>query len=1099
MKELLCHIRQSVLIAIVAIAVNSAASGQAITGRLVGTVADRNQGAVSNARVTVTNQSTGISSEFKTDSQGNYIAPSLPAGTYKIAVAATGFRQTVASNVQINVAQTTRLDVGLEIGNVQETVEVTGQTALVQSTTSDLGEIVNQQQIQTLPLNGRIFSQLIQLVPGAVAAGFGAAPEAASTAGARSATSASVNGLPWAGTTYYMDGIENKETLNAFVSMSPPIEAIEEFKVQTNSTSAEYGAFGGGVVNLTLRSGTNEFHGALFEYLRNEALNARDFFATSKNPFKTHQFGGVIGGPIIKNKAFFFFDYQGLILRGGRPFTASVPTQSMREGRFLASEGFTNPIYDPASSTDPAQRTQFANNVIPLGRFDAVSRNALSLWPLPNRPGVVNNYGENISQTQDVNQFDVRGDYQFSKWGRLFVRESYQRRDLRSSLPGAPFLAFGEINSDSRDHNAVIGHSYSFSPTLLNEFRFGFNRFNTLHNGSDSNIDKNNELGIRNGNLADFPETKGVANFGIPGLTGTGSPGFTNAIRLSNTYQLTENVTWVKNTHTIKFGADIKRIESTLTNPEQNPRGFFNFNTNFTSRAGSGGAAFASYLLGAPDNYGRGIVNTRPAVRMFFGGFYVQDDWRVNRKLTLNLGLRYDIFTHPRERHNRQSNIDLTTGKIVIANDDNRGPNIDTYTKNFGPRIGFAYSPDEGKTAVRGSFGMGYFPDNFGATGGTLERNYPFFQTFIINASSQFAPSARLSVDGLPGFVPQPITPTIDPPAGIQLFLIPQNFRQDTVAMWQLSVQRQVDASGVLELAYVGNHGYHIFRNRPINVPTSPGPGPIDPRRPYAAIFPRTQNITERGSDGSSSYNGLQAKYSRRLSAGLQALVSYTWSKTIDNTNIVWPYDDTFNRGPGTGKAPDIPHVFVASYVYELPFGKGRPFLSDMPTALDLVIGGWQVNGITTIRSGAPLVVTVQTSLLNTTTGNYANLACSDVGLPKTVEQWFDTSCFTPPAQFVFGNSGKSHVRGPGVVNFDLSLFKKFAIDEKRAIEFRAEFFNAFNNPHFANPNTTQWKCELWPDHRHGFDTARDSARPQIDVLRAFRTPESSTRSRVWV
>jgi hypothetical protein len=1033
----------------------SSSYGQAITGRLVGTVQDSNQGAIPKAKVTVTNQNTGLSWEFQTDDQGNYIAPSLPSGSYKVAVGITGFRNAVANNVVVNVAQTTRIDFTMEVGNVLETVEVATAAPLVQSTTSDLGEIVEKRQIQTLPLNGRIFSQLIQLVPGAVPAGFGAAPEAASTAGARSSTSASVNGLPWSGTIYYMDGIENKETLNAFVSMSPPIEAIEEFKVQTNSASAEYGAFGGGVVNLTLRSGTNEYHGALFEYLRNEALNAKDFFALSKNPFKTHQFGGVFGGPIIKNKAFFFGDYQGLRLRGGRPFTASVPTQAMREGRFLASEGFANPIYDPASNTDPAQRIQFANNVIPTNRFDAVAAKALSLWPLPNRSGVVNNYGENISQTQDVNQIDIRGDYQFAEWGRLFVRESYQKRALRSRLPNAPFLAFGEINSDSRDHNAVIGHSYSFTPTLLNEFRFGFNRFNTTHYGSDSDMDKNNELGIRNGNLAAFPETRGVAAFNIPGVTGTGSPGFTNAIRLSNNYQLTENITWVKNAHTLKFGADLKRIESTLTNPEQNPRGFFNFNTNFTSRAGSGGAAFASFLLGAPDNYGRGIVNTWPAVRMFFAGLYVQDDWRVNRKLTLNLGLRYDLFTHPRERHNRQTNIDLATGKIVFANDGNRGPNIDNYTKNFGPRIGFAYSPDEGKTALRASFGMGYFPDNFGATGGTLERNYPFFQTFIINASDRFAPTARLSVDGLPGFVPQPIAPTIDPPAGIQLFFIPRNFRQDTVAMWQFSLQRQLHSSGVVEVAYVGNHGYHIFRNRPINVPIAPGPGAIDPRRPYATIFPRTQNITERGSDGSSSYHGLQFKYSKRFSAGLQALVSYTWSKTIDNTAIIWPYDDTLNRGLGTGKAPDVPHVFVASYLYELPFGKGRKFLGGIPRALDLIIGGWQVNGITNIRSGTPLVVTVATSQLNTTTGNYANLTCPDVGRPKTVEQWFDTSCFAAPAQFVFGNSGKSHVRGPGVVNFDLSLFKKFAIDEKRAIEFRSEFFNAFNNPHFANPNTS--------------------------------------------
>ena len=1030
------------------------AYGQAITGRLVGTVHDSNQATVPNAKVIIVNQSTGISWEFPTDAQGNYVAPSLPPGAYRVAVAVAGFRQAVVNNVGVNVAQTTRVDITMEVGKVEETVEVQAAAALVQSTTSDLGEIVDQRQIQALPLNGRIFSQLVQLVPGAVPAGHGAAPEAASTAGTRGPTSASVNGLPWAGTTYYMDGIENKETLNAFISMSPPIEAIEEFKVQTNSASAEYGAFGGGVVNLTLRSGTNEYHGSLFEYLRNEALNARDFFAASRTPFKTHQFGGTFGGPIIKNKAFFFGDYQGLRLRGGRPFTATVPTQAMREGRFLAGEGFGT-IYDPLSSADPRQRAAFGGNQIPASRMDPVAVKALSLWPLPNREGVANNYLDTNSQKQDLDQVDIRGDYQFAKWGRLFVRESYARRELRTGVTNAPFLSTGDTNSSSRDHNAVIGHSYSFTSTLLNEFRFGFNRFNTNHFGTDSNVDKNNELGIKNGNLAEFPETRGVADFNITSVARTSSPLWTNAIRLSNTYQLTENITWVKSSHTIKFGADLKRIESTLTNPEQNPRGFFVFNTNFTSLNGAGGAAFASFLLGYPDNYGRGIVNTRPAVRMFFGGFYVQDDWRVTRKLTLNLGLRYDLFTHPRERHNRQSNTDLTTGKIVLASDGNRGPNMDTYKKNFGPRIGFAYSPDDGRTALRGSFGIGYFPDNFGATGGTLERNYPFFQTFILNASDRFTPFASLSVDGLPGFVAQPLTPTIDPPAGLSLFLVPKNFRQDSVAMWQFSVQRQLFSSGVAEIAYVGNHGYHLFRNRPINVPTSPGPGAIDPRRPYANIFPRTQNITERGSDGSSSYHGLQLKYSKRLSAGLQALVSYTFSKTIDNTSIIWPYDDTLNRGLGTGKAPDVPHVFVASYLYELPFGRNRKFLSDIPRAVDFILGGWQVNGITSIRSGTPLVVTVAASQLNTTTNNYADLACTSVGLPKTAERWFDTGCFAAPAQFQFGNSGKSHVRGPGVVNFDLSLFKRFAIDEKRAVEFRSEFFNAFNNPHFGNPNAS--------------------------------------------
>ena len=1063
----------AVRITFILLALTWQAFGQAITGRLVGTIQDSSQAVVPDARVTITNSGTGISWEVQTDAQGNYVAPSLPSGTYKISVAAAGFRNAVAANVVVSVAQTTRVDVTMELGKLEEILEVVGAAApLVQSTTSDLGEVVNQRQVQTLPLNGRIFSQLIFLVPGAVPAGQGAQVEAASTAGARGFVTASVNGLPWSGTTYYMDGVENREPLNGFISMSPPIEAVEEFKVQSNSASAEYGAFGGGVVNLTLRSGTNEIHGSAFEYMRNEALNAKDFFAPVKNPFKTHQYGGTFGAPIVKNKAFFFGDYQGLTLRGGRPILTTVPTQAMREGRFLASEGFTSTIYDPLSNATPAQRTAFANNEIPTGRMDPVSVKALSLWPLPNRPGVirsgatVDNYFENLSQTQDVHQIDFRVDYQFVKLGRLFVRESYARRDLRSLLPGANFLNTGDINSNSRDHNAVIGHTISFTPTLLNELRLGFNRFNTFHFGRDFGVDKNNELGIKNGNLAPFPETSGVAAFGITNISNTGSPGFTNAIRLSNTYQITENVTWVKAAHTVKFGADLKRLESTLTNPESNPRGFFNFNTNMTSLNGAGGNAFASFLLGFPNDLGRSIVDTRPAVRMFVGGLYVQDDWRLTRNLTLNLGLRYDVFTHPHERYNRHSNLDLTTGKIVLASDGNSGPNIDTYKKNFGPRFGFAYSPDSGKTAVRGSFGMGYFIGNFGANGGTLERNYPFFQTFSLAASNQFTPFSRLSVDGLPGYISQPLTPTITPPAGLSLFYIPQNFRQETVVMWQLSVQRQVFSSGVAEIAYVGNHGYHLFSgNRNINTPLAPGPGAIDPRRPYFGILPNNQTINQRNSDGSSHYHGAQFKYSKRLSAGLQALVSYTFSKTIDDYSVIWPHDNRLNRGVSTGtngsKTFDVPHLFSASYLYELPFGKGRKFLAGMPSAADFVLGGWQVNGITSIRSGQALLVTVAASQLNTGSNNWADITCADVDHPKTVELWFNTGCFAAPAQFQFGNSGKGHARGPGVVNFDLSLFKKFAIDEKRSVEFRAEFFNAFNNPHFSNPNVQVGNASL--------------------------------------
>jgi hypothetical protein len=515
-------------------------------------VLDASQSAVPNAQITITNQATGISSTITSDVRGNYVAPSLSPGSYTVKIEAPGFRSAISADNPVSIAQTTRVDIALQVGQVTETVNVRAEAPLVQSTSSDIGETVSMRQVQTLPLNGRIFSQLVHLVPGAVPRGFGAATESPSGAGARSPIMSSVNGTPWSGTSFTLDGVYNQEPLNAFINVAPPVESIEEFRVQTNNPSAEYGQFGGAVVNATLRSGSNELHGSLFEYLRNEALNARSFFSATKAPFKTNQFGGTIGGPIVRNKAFFFGDYQGIRLRQGATRLYSVPTANMRQGIFLPEEGFTNAIYDPDSASSTQSVTQFAGNRIPAARFDPVSAKVLPLWPTPNQPGAVNNYIENVSDAQNVNTLNIKGDYQFEKAGRLFLRESYTRSNLDAQPAGNQFLST-DPDAKSRNHNAVIGYSVSIRPTILNELRLGFSRFDTFHFGNDFGIDKNNELGILNGNLPQFPESSGIANFAIAPLVGFGAPGWTNAQRLSNTYQITNGTTVIAGPHTLKF------------------------------------------------------------------------------------------------------------------------------------------------------------------------------------------------------------------------------------------------------------------------------------------------------------------------------------------------------------------------------------------------------------------------------------------------------------------------------------------------------------------------------------------------------------------
>lgn len=881
-------------------------TAQAINGRLAGTVVDASDSGVPGASITITNQETQISLKLTTDTHGGYIAPALPPGSYTVRVAASGFRPTLSTDNVVSVAQTSRVDVRLEVGAVAETIEVRAQAAVVQSNTSDIGETIQQRQVQSLPLNGRIFSQLVQLVPGAVPRGVSTAPESSSGAGARTFITSSVNGTPWSGTSYTIDGVNNSEPLNAFINIAPPLEAIEEFKVQTSNPSAEFGTFGGAVVNLTMRSGTNQIHGSLFEYLRNQALNARSFFAATKAPFKTNQFGGTIGGPIIKNKAFFFADYQGLRLRNGVTYNLNVPTADMRQGILTKADGFDT-IYDPDSASNSAAVTQFANNQVPMSRWDPVAAKVLDLWPMPNRnvTGPVSNYTQNVSNAQNVDAFDVKGDYQFEKAGRLFLRESYSKSKLDTVPPANPFMA-ADPDSNQNNHNAVAGFSNSFRPNILNELRLGFNRFDTVHFGNDAAIDENNILGIKNGNLAAFPESHGIGNFAVGSLSGFGAPGWTNAQRLANIYQLTNGTTWIHNSHTIKFGMDLRRVRSTLTNPDTSARGIFTFGRDMTSQNGTGGAEYASFLLGYPNQVQRGLVNTRPDVRMVQGGAYVQDDWRVTRALTLNLGLRWDIFTHPIEGHNRQVNFNPVTGKFYAAVDGNDGPNVDTRKTNFAPRVGFAWSPDQNKFVFRGAFGVSYFAGNYGANGGTLERNFPLFQTFSVTPSVSYRPFTKLSTDGLPNFSPTPITPVFDPIRGIVPFYIPQDYRQGAVLMWNIGVQRQFADSNVVEAAYVATRGRNLFRNQPINTPVSPGPGALDPRRPYYAVSPLTQSITERGSNGSSQYDSLQLKFTRRYAAGLQGLFSYTFGQSYDNVSIFWVWDDKLNWYPSTSQALDV-------------------------------------------------------------------------------------------------------------------------------------------------------------------------------------------------
>lgn len=1015
--------------------------GQTTRSTLTGTVTDPAGAVVEGAKVTATNVATNVAASAKTNDSGLYVFTALAPGEYMLEVERDGFKRHVQSGLTLLIAEATRVDVPLEVGAVAEEVKVTAAAQMVRSTSSEQGQVIDYARIQALPLNGRLFQQLITLTPGAVAAGFNDFAENPAGAGARSAVHHSVNGLPWSGNNYLLDGIANNEPLNAFVNITPPLEALQEFKVQTNNPTAEFGVFGGAVVNLSIRSGTNQYSGSLFEYYRDESLNARNFFAATKAPFNSNQFGGTFGGPIVRNRMFFFGDYQRLTQDQGRTVVATVPTAEMRRGDLRA---LGEAIFDPLT------RQAFANNIIPADRIDPVTRQVADLYPLPNRPGLADNYVENNVITQQQDAFDIRGDIHLGRWGQVFGRYSRADREF-TEPPTANIFMSGGNRSESGNYNLVLGHTYTMSSSKLNELRFGINKYDLAQFGSDFGIAKNNELGIPNGNIEGHPYTFGIADFNVAGFLRTGSPGFSNSVRIGTTVQLSDNFTWLIDKHTVKFGGDVRFIQSTLTNPQTQPRGLFTFDRNYTSNSGAAntGHPFASFLLGYPTRVQRDFVDTYPEVLINFLGFFIQDDFRLSRKLTLNLGLRWDLLTSPVERNNRQTNFSLDDGLIHLATDDDRGPLTTNFFGGWAPRLGVAYSPDDGKTAIRGAYGISYYRDNFGANGGTLERNHPLFQQIDLQTRLQFTPFTTVS-DGLPGFTSVPLTPTMAPPPGFAVFFFPAGDKPNMAHMVNAGVQRQLGWSSVLDVAYVGTRGKNIFVSRNINVPL-PGPGDVTTRRPYFSLAPNVTGINQRSGDAESWYDALQVKLDKRFSQGLQALFSYTYSRAEDTAFILHPAFET--RARATGKAIDVPHNLVVSFAYELPIGSGRRFLSGATGVVQKLVEGWAINGITSYQSGQPLNIRLASSQLNTGTDNWADVTCGEIGMPELPTQWFDTSCFGTPAQFEFGNYEIGQVRGPKFINTDFSVFKRTTLGAARSLEFRVEVFNLFNKAHFSNPN----------------------------------------------
>jgi len=1118
-------------------------AAQSFYGSIVGTVADASGAVIANANVTLTNTGTSEKRTSQTDANGNYQFLNLLPGAFRVEIETSGFKRLTREQITVRVDTATRMDAALDVGDVNQSVSITAESAQLQTESATLNQVVEGRQVAEMPLNGRNIMNLIGLVPGVVPQGStSGSPMANQNGGAFTSVWAFGNyqiggGIANQNATY-IDGAPINMPPNNATTIIPTQDAIQEFTVATNNVSAEFGSFAGGVVNMTTKSGTNSFHGALYEFLRNRSLNANDFFnnrnGITRPPFTQNQYGASINGPAIKNKTFFSFIWEGFALRKGIPSTFTVPTANFRAGNFAGQ----NVIYDPlttcgqngnAACTGTVTRSPFPNNQIPSNRFDPTTLAMQKYWVLPNKSGTVNNYVLNNPAGGNTNQYTGRVDHTFGEKNRMFGRYTFWRL---TTFPSDPFKNLtGNTLVTIQNQQFVLGDTYTITPTLIADFRASYLRmyYGAMAQSAGVDMSQFGPAWTALGKQMSFAMYPGeTITGGFRTQTGLGQ------LTRDNDFAYVASLTKVWGKHTIKVGGQIRRDLWGFISLSPGGGGF-NFDSTFTSatatNSSTSGLGFADFILGYPTSGSLGTAQT-VYQQMNSAGVYVTDTFQLTPKITLTLGLRWDQPGAFGEKHDNNIVLALNKtdpigaaaglpnlkGQPVLVNSGDWNSRLESqlHWNVFSPRVGVAWRASN-KTVVRAGYGMSHLPYSLAQNGPNIAAVNQAVTTMTTTLNGGLTPYNTMS---------NPFPNGLLVPAGRSAAFLSSleggnligpltDQPVPYVQQWNFNIQRDLGANTMVQVTYAGSKGtrlpfavsnsgtqmnqlpdqYFSMGSALLTQVANPFYGVLPASvgvlgqktiaqgyllRPY----PQFQNVwATQLNSGISSYNGLQLTFQKRFSGGGVIAANYTWSKFLSDTDSLTGY---LEGGVTPGQvqswnnlksgyslvSANVPHRLVINYVYDLPVGRGRHFLTSLRGVAEALIGGWSLHGVTTFSEGFPLIMTSVANTLSSQFGVSNSVSPFNSYIRSTVvggcgpaisgpaqsrlTKWFNTSCYQPTGQFALGNASRTDpvLKAAGINNFDTAITKSFTVREGWHLQFSTEFFNLFNRVQFAAPGT---------------------------------------------